>query len=379
MIENSAFTRGNWEEMSSGNWTIVNAESDKPNCKIAKVSRSGATSVYIKNAHSNFTPCVNGETYMFSMDIKVDDFNAWDVKKPFICEVYNAGYTTRVQFVDVDINMCGLTTMDNGKWYRISYKFKVNHVDAKFIRVRLSLFQNGTLYVRCPQIERGTMATDWSLSPNDIKAEIQDVGSELNNFQTNINGAFKDGIIQQAEAKAIEQHLNILDVEKSDIDKEYTTIYGNSLLSGTAKTNLQSAKTSYDSAHSSLKSTINTVISDGKVTSSEKASVDSTFNTYRSTLGTYKQRVQEALDAISSAKVDNVQIGGANLYRNTKTVSQGDWNNGNNWSVVKLDNGFNAFSRTGTWMGLYQNINYEIGQIYTLSAVSYTHLTLPTN
>lgn len=368
LIENSAFTRGNWEGMSSGNWTIINAESDKPNCKIAKVSQSGATSVSIKSAYSNFIPCVNGETYMFSMDIKVDDFNAWDVKKPFICEVYNAGYATRVQFVDVDINMCELTSMDNGKWYRISYKFKVNHVDAKFIRLRLSLFQNGTLYVRCPQIEKGNKASDWSLSPNDVQANIQDVSSELNNFQTNINGVFKDGIIEQAEAKAIEQHLKILDVEKSDIDKEYATIYENSLLTGTPKTNLQSAKTSYDSAHASLKSTINTVISDGKVTSSEKASVDSTFNTYRNTLGTYKQRVQEALDAISSAKVDSVQIGGANLYRNTKTVSQGDWNNGNNWSVVKLDNGFNAFSRTGTWMGLYQNVNYEIGQIYTLSA-----------
>lgn len=368
LIENSAFTRGNWEGMSSGSWTIVNAESDKPNCKIAKVSRSGATGTSIKNAFSNFTPCLNGETYMFSMDIKVDNFSAWNVKKPFICEVYKDGKATRVQFMDVDINMCGLTTMSNGKWYRINYKFKVNHVDAKFIRMRVSLFQNGTLYVRCPQIEKGTKATDWSLSPNDVQANIQDVSSELNNFQTNVNGAFKDGIVQQAEAKAIEQHLKILDVEKSDIDKEYTTIYGNSLLSGTAKTNLQSAKTSYDSAHSSLKSTINTVISDGKVTTSEKASVDSTFNTYRSTLGTYKQRVQEALDAISSAKVDNVQIGGANLYRNTKTVSQGDWNNGNNWSVVKLDNGFSAFSRTGTWMGLFQNINYEIGQIYTLSA-----------
>lgn len=368
LIENSAFTRGNWEGMSSGNWTIVNAESDKPNCKIAKVSRSGVTAVSIKSTYSNFTPCLNGETYMFSMDIKVDDFNAWDVKKPFICEVYNAGHATRVQFMDVDINMCGLTTMSNGKWYRINYKFKVNHVDAKFIRLRLSLFQNGTLYVRCPQIEKGTKATDWSLSPNDVQANIQDVSSELNNFQTNINGAFKDGIIEQAEAKAIEQHLKILDVEKSDIDKEYATIYGNSSLTGTPKTNLQSAKTSYDSAHASLKSTINTVISDGKVTSSEKASVDSTFNTYRSTLGTYKQRVQEALDAISSAKVDNVQIGGANLYRNTKAVSQGDWGNGNNWHIDKLDNGFNAFSRTGTWAGLYQNINYEIGQIYTLSA-----------
>ena len=355
LIENSAFARGNWEGMSSGNWTIVNAESDKPNCKIAKASRSGATSVSIKNTYSNFTPCINGETYMFSMDIKVDNFSAWDVKKPFICEVYNDGKATRVQFMDVDINMCGLTTMSNGKWYRINYKFKVNHVDAKFIRLRLSLFQNGTLYVRCPQIEKGNKASDWSLSPNDIHANIQDVSSELNSFQTNVNGAFKDGIIQQAEAKAIEQHLKILDVEKSDIDKEYTTIYGNSLLSGTAKTNLQSAKTSYDSAHASLKSTINTVISDGKVTSSEKASVDSTFNTYRSTLGTYKQRVQEALDAISSAKVDNVQIGGTNLMPGTKNFSK-PWSNGGGFDFSTKVDDFVVCHGTHTGGSTYKDL-----------------------
>ena len=355
LIENSAFARGNWEGMSSGNWTIVNAESDKPNCKIAKASRSGATSVSIKNTYSNFTPCINGETYMFSMDIKVDNFSAWDVKKPFICEVYNDGKATRVQFMDVDINMCGLTTMSNGKWYRINYKFKVNHVDAKFIRLRLSLFQNGTLYVRCPQIEKGNKASDWSLSPNDIHANIQDVSSELNSFQTNVNGAFKDGIIQQAEAKAIEQHLKILDVEKSDIDKEYTTIYGNSLLSGTAKTNLQSAKTSYDSAHASLKSTINTVISDGKVTSSEKASVDSTFNTYRSTLGTYKQRVQEALDAISSAKVDNVQIGGTNLTPGTKNFSK-PWSNGGGFDFSTKVDDFVVCHGTHTGGSTYKDL-----------------------
>ena len=159
----------------------------------------------------------------------------------------------------------------------------------------------------------------------------------MNSFQNTVNTTFKDGIIEEAEAKAISQHLKTLDTEKADIDKEYTTIYSNAYLTDAAKTNLSSAKSSYDSAHASLKSTINTVIADGKVTTSESASVTSTFNTYNTQLGIYKQRVQEALDNISSAKISDIQIGGINLLTGTK-----DFSNGKNTGAVHSEkyNGF---------------------------------------
>ena len=194
------------------------------------------------------------------------------------------------------------------------------------------------------KLEYGNVETDWTPAPEDVNSNIDDVKNSLNSFQNTVNTSFKDGIIEQAEAKAIAQHLKTLDAEKADIDKEYSTIYGNSLLGGAAKTNLANAKTSFDSAHSSLKSTINTAISDGKVTSTEKANVDSTFTTYNGVLGTYKQRIQEALDAISSAKVNNIQVGGRNLLKDTskelKSVTFGGWdyyfpNNITSWEKNK--------------------------------------------
>ena len=176
--------------------------------------------------------------------------------------------------------------------YRIVASFSINNLN----RIRIVDLQNfktvGATYVefRYPMLEVGNKASAWSQAPEDLINNITDVQNSLSGFQNTVNTTFKDGIIEQAEAKAIAQHLKTLDAEKADIDKEYSTIYGNSLLGGAAKTNLANAKTSFDSAHSSLKSTINTAISDGKVTSTEKANVDSTFTTYNDVLGTYKHK-----------------------------------------------------------------------------------------
>ena len=131
--------------------------------------------------------------------------------------------------------------------------------------------------IKEPKLEQGTKCSSWSPAPEDVDSAINNVKNSLNSFQNTVNTTFKDGIIEQAEAKAIAQHLKTLDAEKADIDKEYSAIYSNDNLTGSAKTNLASAKTSFDSAHASLKSTINTVISDGRVSSSESASVTSTF------------------------------------------------------------------------------------------------------
>ena len=254
---------------------------------------------------------------------------------------------------------------------------------------------NSILYIKNVKLEFGNKATDWTQSSEDVANNIADVKNSLNSFQNTVNTSFKDGIIEQAEAKAIAQHLKTLDVEKADIDKEYSTIYGNSLLGGAAKTNLANAKTSFDSAHNSLKSTINTVISDGKVTSTEKASVDSTFTTYNGILGTYKQRVQEALDAISSAKVNNIQVGGRNLLRNTSLdgITFPYSGNGYNWRTASVNDGAgvsrtkvaitdnNSFRETiygikvvNTSSTIYiceiaqDNVKMEDGVTYTMSA-----------
>src|SRR5690606_34850616 len=105
---------------------------------------------------------------------------------------------------------------------------------------------------------------------SDLIIGIGEINTELDAFEGTVNGAFKDGIIQEAEAKAIDKYTNSVDSEKLDLDNRYTQIYANPALIGTAKTNLASAKTAYNNAHTNLISAIHTAISDGKATPTEK-------------------------------------------------------------------------------------------------------------
>lgn len=249
-----------------------------------------------------------------------------------------------------------------------------NDIEGKDVHVAFYWFpsggdRTGNATINWCKVEQGNKATDWTPAPEDVDSNIDDVKNSLNSFQNTVNTTFKDGIIEQAEAKAIAQHLKILDAEKADIDKEYSTIYSNANLTGSAKTNLASAKTSFDSAHANLKSTINTVISDGRVSSSESASVTSTFNTYNTQLGTYKQRVQEALDNIGSAKINGIQIGGRNLIRKADL--------GQNNSTATYDGTTNTWTVNatagagGAWgCGLIvknKNASVPYGKAYVLS------------
>ena len=55
-------------------------------------------------------------------------------------------------------------------------------------------------------LEEGNKKTDWSPAVEDIDNNITDVKNSLNSFQNTINTTFKDGNIQQPEAKTISQH-----------------------------------------------------------------------------------------------------------------------------------------------------------------------------
>lgn len=151
----------------------------------------------------------------------------------------------------------------------------------------------------------------------DLTTELSDVSGKIDELESELETTFKDGVIQEAEAKAIATYLNSLNSEKADIDNKYNTIYNDGYLVGNAKTNLYNAKVSYNNAHNSLVTSINNAISDGKVTPSEKSDVDSKFTNYRNALSTLSQRFEEAIRAIENAKIDAVEIGGRNLLLNS--------------------------------------------------------------
>lgn len=193
-------------------------------------------------------------------------------------------------------------------------------------------------YTEIMLVEGFTPPSSYSPSPGDVAKDIKDVSDAVSNLDTTINTTFKDGIISEAEAKAIASNINVLNAEKADIDAYYNKLYANTYLTGTAKTNLASAKTAYNTAHTNLINSINTAIADGKATATEKADVDDKFTAYNNALSAYQTRVGEADKAIQDTikKVaDDAQTSAntaqsaANAAQSTANQAQADANAAN--------------------------------------------------
>lgn len=131
----------------------------------------------------------------------------------------------------------------------------------------------------------------------DANAAAADVSS-LKNFT---DEAFADGVISRAEASSIEKYTNSVEETQRSADASYTTVYNNSLLSGTAKSNLQAAKSTFDTAVADLLSAIRTASDDGIATPEEKAGVDSQYALFNDAYSAFCSRLEEANEYIQTA------------------------------------------------------------------------------
>lgn len=150
--------------------------------------------------------------------------------------------------------------------------------------------------------------------------EAKNAVSDLNNY---VNGAFSDGIISEAEAKAISTYINTVTATKKEVDATYEALYNNEYLTGTAKTLLYKEKSSFDIATTNLITAIQSAIADGKTTASEKTNVDSKFTAFNASysyLATAIENANKAIqdtiksEAVAEAKSDlDSQIGEVSL------------------------------------------------------------------
>ena len=118
---------------------------------------------------------------------------------------------------------------------------------------------------------------------------------DLNEY---VDGAFADGIITEAEAKAIEKYINTVNNTKAAVEAAYNKLYTNAYLTGTAKTGLLNAKVTLMGSIENLISAINSAIADGKTTVTEKNNVDSKYATFNSAYADFNTAVEAANKAI---------------------------------------------------------------------------------
>lgn len=141
--------------------------------------------------------------------------------------------------------------------------------------------------------------TDFEPGYNPAKIKL-----DLDEFEEYVDIAFKDGIIEEAEAKAIEKYINILEAEKDSLTTQVEYVLGNAHAEPIFELFFDSAfDDEYMSSYSSLVQSINNAISDGKTTPAEKNNVDSKFRDYREKLKVVLSLLSEATDRISRNKV----------------------------------------------------------------------------
>ena len=143
--------------------------------------------------------------------------------------------------------------------------------------------------------------SEWEAAHQEIKdaaKAAKDAADSVEGLHNYVDGAFADGLIDEAEAKAIEKYINTINNTKQAIEATYNKLYTNVYLSGSAKVGLLNAKVTLMGSIENLINAINAAISDGFTTAEEKKDVDSKFTLFNSAYADFNTAVEEANKAI---------------------------------------------------------------------------------
>ena len=161
-------------------------------------------------------------------------------------------------------------------------------------------FQSGSsgLYELSEWEDVSNLITQAQNTANTAVKSAKNANTAIGNLNNYVNGAFADGIITEAEAKAIEKYINTVNNTKAAVEAAYNKLYTNAYLTGTAKTGLLNAKVTLMGSIENLISAINSAIADGRTTVTEKNNVDNKYATFNSAYADFNTAVEVANKAI---------------------------------------------------------------------------------
>lgn len=200
---------------------------------------SGQASTYLYQAQPNeiwyFRACAlntHGQRTEFSEEIEVRTVKISDL-------------SNYVESAAIGDALIGELNLGRG-WYG---ELRGNYIDAKQMSVTdgngkrtldIDSFGNVNLDVTSLRINSEDVSTSTQTSQtikdevdklkNEVNQQITEVEDQISNLGDVLGDAFRDGIIDEAEAKAIQEHLKRLDTEKADVDAQYNELYTNEYL-----------------------------------------------------------------------------------------------------------------------------------------------------
>lgn len=132
----------------------------------------------------------------------------------------------------------------------------------------------------------------------DAMKAINNLESNVNDFNDYVDGAFRDGIISSSEAVAIESYINTIQTTKKEVDATYSAIVSSEYINDVG--DLVAKKLLFDNAINKLITSIDTAISDGKTTSEEKLDVDNKFDEFNNAYAALAKSIEDANKVIQS-------------------------------------------------------------------------------
>lgn len=311
-----------WGSDGDGSQNPFRAYDDQDGFKVVRIERSGET----RNNHrwcfltDALTINLNKETYTLSFDYKSNysglhlSFGYWRNDGRGQAHWFDGPASTEWRRGRITVDLRGNNLLDPGA---------KNHC---LINIVSGTSAGQYTEVRRFKVERGTVATDWTPAPEDVQAEIDAAKEQATRAQTStdklrgyVDGAFRDGVVDDAEAKAIKTYINEVDAQWQSALGAYEKVYTNSLLTGAPKTALLDCKTTLAGKCDDLTQYIATAISDGKATDAEVTETDRRYTAYKSALKDFQRALKSAEEAIRDA---GKTTGGRNLLLDTGKVDR---------------------------------------------------------
>lgn len=299
--DSRSITIGSWwikYSVDSGA-TIVNEKFDGYDCLVVKNKAVG----YVSGVFHNSSGIIEKDGY-YAASVYIH------VNKPCLV-IFGVEQSDKYQY--------DLPAEETNRWIRVQAIQKSIRNDAAFIfYIRPS--EEGTVAAfRMAKVETGNKVTAWTPSIADQEEAIGAAQQTADNAAAGVDSlknftdeAFADGIVDRAEAAAIGKYTNSVNETRKAADAAYAEIYGNPLLGGTAKSNLQAAKSAFDTAAADLLAAIATAADDGIASPGEQADVDAKYTLFNNAYGTFGTRLEEAnkymLTAVNTASQGALQL-----------------------------------------------------------------------
>ncbi|QPI17033.1 hypothetical protein [Staphylococcus phage vB_StaM_SA1] len=334
LLQNSLAISGNWilqpSTLTSTKPNALTFGQDDNGKSYFTINADGIDGQVGAQSYNSFKLEYN-ETYTISFDFRSDTFNRLDYCY-FIDPSGNYSTPIAEKYLDID-----------EEWHRYSFVYKQTLTGRNSTKLLIGVDTalnglSGTFDIARVKVERGSVSSDWTAAPEDYDNMLENYNKTINSKLTNIEknavglgdvvtAAFKDGIISNAERIAIEKQKNIIDKDKTEIDKVFNTLYPNKMMTNSVKTDLKNKYDLFNEKYNILIQDITNSISDGVATQEEIAQFNTNFLRYNEAQSNIKDAIQKAIESISNGyavtEANKITVGGMNLISNDNITALG--------------------------------------------------------